>query len=208
VSGDSCETTIMGNPLRRANRGKVVVITEPPDGRPQYNHRWRNMNVKKGTFRLWVVLSVFFVICVAVVSYSDIRIEFRNANTDWNAIATQFGGTNLVPADCEKARGTLERDYTRDADGVCWYEFSKFRSLYPEYKDVSDKELDRRLYEKAGKPLAEFHPWAKVSKTAGIAIGVPLGFLALGWSLFWAFAGFSSKPVAIPSEHSRSQDVP
>jgi hypothetical protein len=164
------------------------------------------MNVQKGTFRLWVVLSVLFVIGVAVVSYSDIRIEFREAYTDWNAVATKLGGTNLVPADCDKARGMLETEYTRDADGVCWYEFSKFRSLYPEYKDVSNKELDRRLYEKAGKPLVEFHPWIKVAKTAGIAIGVPLGFLGLGWSLFWAFAGFKSNPTTIPAGLDSQED--
>jgi hypothetical protein len=149
------------------------------------------MNVRKGTFRLWVVLSVLFVIGVAAFSYSDIHTEFRNAYTDWNAVATKLGGTNLVPADCDKARGTLETDYTRDADGVCWYEFSKFRALYPEYKDVSDKELDRRLYAKAGKSLVEFHPWQKLAKVVLLAIGMPFGFLALGYALVWALAGFN-----------------
>ena len=151
------------------------------------------MNVRRGTFRFWLILSVLFVIAVVAISYSDIRIEFKNANTDWNAIATKLGGTNLVPADCEKARGTFGTDYTKDNDGVCWYEFTKFRLLYPEYKDVSDKELDRRLYEKAGQPLVEFHPWTKLAEVASVAVGVPIAVLALGYAMFWAFAGFKSQ---------------
>ncbi|MBB5327807.1 hypothetical protein [Tunturiibacter gelidoferens] len=156
------------------------------------------MNVQKGTFRLWVVLSVLFVIVVAAFSYDNIHTEFRNAYTDWNAVATKLGGENMVPADCEKARGTAGTDYNRNDDGFCWYEFSKFRSLYPEYKDVNDKELDRRLYAKAGKPLVEFHPWQKLAKVVLFAVGVPLGFLALGYALFWAVAGFRSQPSKQP----------
>jgi hypothetical protein len=37
------------------------------------------MNVRKGAVRLWIVLSVLFVIAIAVISYSDIHTEFRNA---------------------------------------------------------------------------------------------------------------------------------
>jgi hypothetical protein len=164
------------------------------------------MNIRKGTFRLWVILSVLFLIGVAAVSYSDIHTEFRNAYTDWNAEFAKYGGYSVVPADCEKARGTFGTDYTHNDDGLCWYEFSKFRSLYPEYKDVSDKDLNIRLYAKAGKPLLEFHPWVKVLKTTAIAIGVPLVFLALGWSLFWALAGFKSQPVTVPAEPHNAGD--
>lgn len=151
------------------------------------------MNVRKGTFRLWVILSVLFVIGVAAASYSDIRTEFRDANTDWVAIAAKYGGYELLPVDCSKATGVLGSDYTRNDDGLCWYPYDKFRSLYPEYKDLSEHELSKRLYARAGKPVIELHPWRTVAKTAGIAIGVPLGALALGWSLFWAFAGFKSQ---------------
>lgn len=166
------------------------------------------MNVRKGTFRLWVVLSVLFVIGVAAVSYSDMHTEFRNADTDWNAEFAKYGGYSLLPADCEKARGTLGTDYTHNDDGLCWYEFSKFRLLYPEYKDVSDQELSKKVYAKAGKPLVEFHPWIKVAKTAGIAIIVPLAFLVLGYALFWALAGFKSQtPVTAPTEPPNTGDA-
>ena len=166
------------------------------------------MNVRKGTFRIWTVLSVLFMIGVVAASYSDIHTEFRNAYTDWNAEFAKYGGYSLVPADCEKTRGTLGTDYTRNDDGLCWYEFSKFRLLYPEYKDVNDQELSKRLYAKAGKPIVEFHPWIKVARTAGIALGVPVAFLLLGYALFWALAGFKSQTlVTAPTESPNTRDA-
>ena len=76
------------------------------------------MNVRKGTFRLWVVLSVLFVIAIAVISYSDIHTEFRNAYTDWDADFAKYGGYSLLPVDCEHAKGTLGIDYERNDDGL------------------------------------------------------------------------------------------
>jgi hypothetical protein len=70
------------------------------------------MNVRIGTFRLWVVLSVLFVIALAAFSYSNIHTEFTNAYTDWNAVATKLGGENMVPADCEKQGGPSEQTTT------------------------------------------------------------------------------------------------
>jgi hypothetical protein len=67
-----------------------------------------------------------------------------------------------------------------------------FRRLYPEYKDIADKVLSEKLYEKAGQPLKHVHPWESVAKAAGIALGVPLAALVLGRSLLWAFSGFRS----------------
>ena len=151
------------------------------------------MNVRKGTCRLWTVLSVLFVIGVGAVEYTEIRTEFRNAYTDWDAVASKYGGSTLVPVDCTKAIGKIDADYTRRDDSLCWYDIVKFRVLYPEYKALSDKELSKRLYDKAGQPLTEFHPWIKLGKVAAFALAVPLLVLAIGSALFWALAGFKSK---------------
>ena len=167
------------------------------------------MNVRKGTFRLWVVLSVLFVIAIAVISYSDIHTEFRNAYTDWDADFAKYGGYSLLPADCEHAKGTLGIDYERNDDGLCWYKFYDFRKLYPEYKDLSNHEFERRVYAKAGRPLTEFHPWIKVAKTAGVAFGGPFAILALGYALSWAIAGFKSQtPTPNTLDSPGTEDAP
>ena len=131
------------------------------------------------------------MIGVGIASYSDIRQEFRNANTDWDALAKKWN--SLLPADCANVRGVAGTDYDNTrSDGLCWYLTGDFRRLYPEYKNLSDKDLSEKLYAKAGQPLETPHPWSMVMKTAAVAFGVPLAILAFGLSLFWAFAGFQS----------------
>jgi hypothetical protein len=50
------------------------------------------MNIRKGLLRLWIVVSILFVICVFAVSYPSLREEFRIANTDYDAIDKELGG--------------------------------------------------------------------------------------------------------------------
>src|SRR5262245_47344336 len=115
----------------------------------------------------------------------------------------------VVPQRCGEARGVAGTDYgTQEGRGPgpwdtyakpnpfdnCWYEMSKFRPLYPEYKDVSDKELSRKLFVDHGLPFRELHnPWATLGPWATLALGIPLAVLALGASLLWALSGFGTQ---------------
>jgi hypothetical protein len=159
------------------------------------------MNWRRGLFRLWIVGSALFVLAVAGTSYSDIKQKF-------NAVGlSQFV---LLPVLCGDARGVAGKDYTtREGQSPgpwdsyanpssldnCWYGMSKFRPLYPEYKDLSDNELRRKLYAMIGVELYDYppNPWATIGMWASIALGVPLVVLALGSSLVWAFSGFAAK---------------
>jgi hypothetical protein len=149
------------------------------------------MNIRKGAFRLWVVTSVLFALVVIVLSYSETRDEFRNAHTDWDAESAKYGGISLLPVLCPgaAARGMIGTDYT-EQNGICWYSTANFRRLYPEYNDLGNHDLSEKVYAKAGQSLKEFHPWHRVMTTLLVALGYPLAALVLGWSLFWAFAGF------------------
>jgi hypothetical protein len=149
------------------------------------------MNIRKGLLRLWIVGSILFVICVFAVSYTSLREELRIANTDYDAIAKGMGGDSLMPTDCSKARGVAGSDYS-EMQNLCWYSTEAFRRLYPEYKDLSDKALSEKLYEKVGQPLKHIHPWEGVGKVAGVAFGIPIVTLLVGWSMLWAFSGFRS----------------
>src|SRR5262245_50027813 len=80
----------------------------------------------------------------------------------------------------------------------CWYALSKFRPLYPEYNDLPDGKLVRKLYADHG--ILTFDdlipapkPWATMAMWAAVAFGIPLVVLILGASLVWAFSGFSAK---------------
>jgi hypothetical protein len=153
------------------------------------------MNWRRGLFRLWIIGTVLFVLAIAFISYSEIKKQF---------VDTALERFLLVPQLCGDARGVAGTDYTANLDGNtdakpnffdnCWYEMSKFRPLYPEYKDVSDKELSRRLYAEYGVPIRDTpNPWVTLGTWASIAFGIPLAVLILGASLAWAFSGFAAK---------------
>jgi hypothetical protein len=96
----------------------------------------------------------------------------------------------MVPVDCSEARGKVLSDYSKEKDGLCWYEMPKFRAQYTEYNDLKDDQLSDRLYKKAGIPIMPIRPWSKVTQAVGIALGVPVAVLIIGWSLVWAISGF------------------
>jgi hypothetical protein len=150
------------------------------------------MNIRRGTFRVWLVLSAIFVIVIGAMNFAGIQEEFTHAYYEDN-MAKKWGWAELLPVNCAETRGSQGSDYTRNQDGLCWYEIGKFRALYPEYKDISNKDLSKTLHEKAGKPLTEYHPWLMTITITSIALGVPLAVFILGYSLLWALAGFQSK---------------
>jgi hypothetical protein len=167
------------------------------------------MNIRRGFFRLWVVFSALFIIAVFAFSLDSIYTEFKNAYF----FKVPEGSILLVPTDCNSARGkkatyenfvdaedflngkvSKDADYSiNKSDPWCWYDLPKFRSLYPEYKDLSDNDLYDQLYKKAGIDNHKLHPWQSLLNSICTALGIPLLIFALGWGLLWAGTGFSSK---------------
>ena len=118
--------------------------------------RFAGLNWRRGLFRLWIVGVTLFVIADASISSSGINKQF-----DVVLQEHILGGELLVPQLCFDARGVAGVDYStqeRRNPGPldvskkpnpfdnCWYAMSKFRPLYPEFKDLSDNELTRKLY--------------------------------------------------------------
>jgi hypothetical protein len=117
------------------------------------------MNWRRGLFRLWIVGTVLFLLAITVLSYSEIKQQFEEIALH-NYIEARR--EVVVPQLCGNARGVAGTDYAtqlrKEGPGPwdtyakpnffdnCWYVMPKFRSLYPEYKDMSDKELSRKLY--------------------------------------------------------------
>ena len=164
------------------------------------------MNFRRGLFRLWIIGSVLFVLAVAFFSYAEIKKQFNDIviQAAFDERKVEF----IVPQLCGTARGVVGKDYTTKSGqnpgpwdeyttpnyfDNCWYAMSKFRPLYPEYKDVSDNELSRKLYADYGEPGRDLpNPWATIGTWASIALGIPLVVLILGSSLVWAFSGFAA----------------
>jgi hypothetical protein len=157
------------------------------------------MNWRRGLIRLWIVGTVLFVLAVAFVSYSEIKAQFNaTALQNW----AEANDALLVPQLCGDARGVAGTDYSTQQERhpgdpyakPCWYAISKFRPLYPEYNNMSDKELSRKLYAEHDVPIRDLpNPWMTLGMWAAIAFGIPLVVLILGSSLVWAFSGFAAK---------------
>ena len=101
------------------------------------------MNVTRGLFRLWLVISVIYLLAVAGLSYSDIKDQFDRASMDFSQ-----AGILMVPLDCGAARGTQEADYVK-SDALsgkltCWYQVRKFRALFPR-DPIADRRRDIRI---------------------------------------------------------------
>jgi hypothetical protein len=158
------------------------------------------MNMKRGLFRIWVILSVVFITIVLTYSFNSIKSEFETVSL---IKEMDKSATMLVPVERRKARGEENKDYscsnpflipdTQFKSDTCLYELPKFRKLYPEYNDVTDKKLATDLYKEAGRPTKEFSPWTKLMQTLIIAIGVPLAMLIFGRALLWSIDGFKSE---------------
>ncbi|KZS51343.1 hypothetical protein FHT72_003493 [Rhizobium sp. BK077] len=158
------------------------------------------MNIKRGLFRLWLVLSVMFVTTVFVFTYSSMKSEFDKSSL---LAAIPANDEVMIPVSCYQTRGSLKVDFEL-ATGItekepwerCWYELKKFRVLFPEYKDLDDEQLVTKTYIEAKVPLYPARPWQALGWIALIAFGIPLGVLIAGGSLVWALFGFAGQSKA------------
>ncbi len=170
------------------------------------------MNWRRGFFRVWAVVSLFFGVGIVILNYekiadvlhrgtaepSDWSAEVRAEPSDWSAEVRAGAGPvtftplGVVPTPCDKARGTKGTDYTvfNSAPG-CWYDMPTFRRLYPEYNDIDEGKLTDRLDDLVpGSRGDSQSPWIVLGRVAGVALGVPLGLLVAGLSGAWALSGF------------------
>jgi hypothetical protein len=179
------------------------------------------MNIKRGLLRIWFVLSAIFILATFTFMFDKLFNEFKDkyaplttpsdyqmlvpanceiargvkSQLNWEQLnAVRSAQERLSSSGGKETAPVADYDYvTSSKDLHCWYELPKFRALFPEYKDIRDKELSDRLYAKANnKPEPDLSPWTLLLKTLLFSIAVPLGFLILGWSALWAVAGFKS----------------
>jgi hypothetical protein len=143
------------------------------------------VNIRRGLFRFWVLLSCLWVILICITAITPVREEFAKATSMRKINAGSW--TPDEPVDCSIARGT---EYRRDGS-LCWYSLPVFRKLYPEYNDLKEQELSEKLYDKAGITLTPIRPWRMLLEKLALALGPPLGVLILGWAFLWALSGFS-----------------
>ncbi|MBB3388930.1 hypothetical protein FHT82_001653 [Rhizobium sp. BK275] len=156
------------------------------------------MNIKRGLFRLWLVLSLFWVIGAGVVGSGSIKSDKWWKGDEW----WEKAEPSFLPVRCEDARGTINVDYEkldafepwnqyRNPSTACYFTIEKFRALFPEYKDQSREEISKKLYDRIGwEPVFDGDRYEHTKIVAAVAFGPPLVLLIIGGLIGWAFAGF------------------
>jgi hypothetical protein len=161
------------------------------------------MNFRRGLFRIWLVLSVLFVIAVVVMSYDNMKKAFDQAAL----MAMVKGDQIIMPVFCGKARGVAGTDYTTKENqnpgpwdtyakpnpfDLCYYmSVPDYRRLFPEFASMPEDALVKKAYADAGTPTRDIpNPWVTLLGLIAWALAVPLIVLAIGSAIFWAFAGF------------------
>ena len=145
------------------------------------------VNLRRGLLRLWVVVSAIWVSWVGIATY--LEITQKRELSDLTIPPPPVGFELTIELACRPdLRGRDGVNYTIEKDGVCRYTINTFRSLYPEYGDLTDSLLMEKIRHKSGllpAPTPSILPFRAV-----ITLGVPAIALALGWGLFWVASGF------------------
>lgn len=109
-----------------------------------------------------------------------------------------------LPVPCPDARGIANTDFTakmavepwnryRDPSHACWYEESRFRTLWPEYADLTHLQISGKLYERLGWSREfEGNKFERTKPVVMFALLPPVILFLIGALFLWAFAGFAS----------------
>jgi hypothetical protein len=129
-----------------------------------------NVNVRRGMFRLWVVLSALYVVIVVAVSADDVIAEFkkpRSVPVNYDSFPNDWVTPDGKPA--PSVHGPWEKDPVQSRQG------GLFDDLIP----------PRDRYD-----LIPPRPWQLLLQTLAYALVPPAVLLIVGSALGWAFSGF------------------
>jgi hypothetical protein len=164
------------------------------------------LNIKRGLFRVWLVMTIVWIALVMVLSWDQIARDKA-----WIGVGPwENDRLSYLPVRCEDARGAATTDYERrepqepwnqyrDIKQACFYDQERYRQLWPEYADLDHKALEESLYERLGweTQIVE-DPLSRTKTAATVAFGPPMLILVFGTAILWAFAGFRrpEKPLS------------
>lgn len=149
------------------------------------------MNIKRGVFRLWLVLSSLFVGAVLLTTWENITADFKHAteNRWWLEFPSEEEyNLEKIISDMKQERLSAVRQ-EQPLDNDSWWD-------YINDPTVEEVELERRLSKMKQERLAEkYAPWNNLIRIAAFAFGIPLIILVIGSAFAWALSGFSRSQI-------------
>jgi hypothetical protein len=142
------------------------------------------MNIKRGLFRLWLLLSIVFCAVSLISSYKDVVGEFQKVGT----------------VDITFPSGVVVENLPNGMDIEAFYKAAANNKvdlgvIPPPPKgfvldNLAAGKFDLKA-ELAKERVPHPHPWKKLFETLLLAFGVPLAVLTFGRIAFWVRAGFN-----------------
>ncbi|MEZ5781183.1 MAG: hypothetical protein R3D70_05990 [Rhizobiaceae bacterium] len=151
------------------------------------------MNLRRGLFRTWIVLTILWIGAALFISWPTVVRDLAFSSPPRSA--EDF--VTLIPVPCGEVRGQPS-DYSRMEPGFstagaregCYYEEPRLRELWPEYAAMTEDELIEVMHGKLGWTLPEIDPYEHTKRAALLALVPPVALLILGSLIIWAGAGY------------------
>ena len=132
-------------------------------------------NLKRGLFRLWLVMSAAFIIWVGLANFQRLEGEFGHASAD--------------AAASDASEAAAEATYNVDAAAYA----AALAAHVPGSKPSAEEAIGPPPKPKAPVSHADIYApaWRDAGISVGLAFGTPLLVLMFGYGLWWAARGFA-----------------
>jgi hypothetical protein len=152
------------------------------------------MDVRRGLFRLWIVLTCGYVLIAGFLMYGSIKAEFDKAPsgpwTKYQKVLVEQGGR---PAPMIEVQGPDGQRYQFPDDTRDETMREAMAKLYPPEKFTVEQQRALALARARLRAAEAKKPWTSLWEAIGIAAIPPLVVLIVGASLVWAFSGFKRR---------------
>ena len=176
------------------------------------------VNLRRGLFRVWVILSCLWAILACAVGFGGVREEFARAASAPTVSAVHAPAVSHGPWEDYAPKGPAKKPSDRPLTVVhseplpqekpsstppvgqitppAGYKLDapdQFGGIPvdcvpPKQGTYTDADID--IFDKAA-ALAAPHPWRMVREMIAWAVAPPIGMFILGLSCLWAIAGFA-----------------
>ena len=106
------------------------------------------------------IVTVLYLVCLSLIVGTPVKSSY--------VAISDPGREQWVPINCTRSRGTYG-DYTPfsapgpNGPSYCHYPLSRFRALFPEYDDMSDRRLIAMLDQQVGKPPRQLPSFLEIA---------------------------------------------
>ena len=173
ISTERSEDDAFGEMCAWLDRRRLCTPKKPP----------QTVHIEAGLLRLWIVLSVAWVL---FASFSLLSLS----KNDSAAAQQRFTSSSwLIPLDCKTVRGVVGTDFVQ-YHGQCWMDLASLARLYPELGPNSVSEPKVSKDSGTSRPATAKNWTTAFGRWLRVVLIVPAILLIFGYNGCWVVQGF------------------